>query len=133
MLTGVLVHLHVVISKAALFVSECAVDQQFELLDAERFESKNLRARNERAVYIKERIVRGRANKAKISSFDIRQKDVLLRLVEMMDLINEQDRLLPRGAEAIGRRSDDAAHFSHVTFHAADSNEFRMRHLRNDA
>src|ERR1700746_1015530 len=119
MTASILVELHVVISKAALFVSECAVDQLFELLRAERFESKNLRARDERA------------DQAEISSFDIRQKNVLLRFVEMMDLINEQDRPLSRCAETIRRCSDDASHFGHVTFHAADSNEFGVRHFRN--
>jgi len=58
------------------------------------------------------------------SSFDIGQKDVLLRFIEMMDLVDEQDRLLSGCAEAIGRGSNYAAHFGHVAFHAADSNEF---------
>ena len=126
-----LVDLHVVISKPALFVSECAVDQLFKLLHAERFESKNLRARDERAVHVKEWVVCGRADQAEISSFDIRQKNILLRLAEMMDLVNEQDCPLPRRAETIRRSSDDAAHFGHITFHAADSNKFGVRHFRN--
>src|SRR5437016_13604023 len=109
--TRVFVNLHVVISKATLFVSQCAIDQLFELLNVERFESKNLGARNERAVYIKERVVCGRTNQPQIATLNVRQKNVLLRLVEMMDLIDEQDRLLPRCAEAIRRRSDDAAPF----------------------
>ena len=95
MAARVFIDLHVVISKTTLPIDECAVGQLFELLNAEGFESKNLRARNERAVYVKERIVRGRANQPEISSFDIRQKNVLLRLVEVMDLVNEQNRLSP--------------------------------------
>src|SRR5215470_16845665 len=117
MTASVLVDFHVVISEATLLIDECAIDQLFELLHAERFESKNLRARDQRAVHVKERIVRGRANQAEISSFYIRQKNVLLRFVEMMDLINEQDGPLPRCAEPIGGGSDDAAHFGHVAFH----------------
>src|SRR6266478_777119 len=128
----VLVDLDVVISEAAFFVGQRAIDQVFELLDAERFELKNLRTRDKRAVYIKEWIVRGRADEAEISGFDVGQKNVLLRFVEMMDLINEQDRLLSRSAKAICRCSDDATHFCDVAFHAADSNEFRMGHLRNN-
>jgi len=58
----VTVHLYVVVAEAALFVGEGAIDQLFELLDAERFESKNLGARDERAVYVKERIVSGGAD-----------------------------------------------------------------------
>src|SRR6516165_4279248 len=120
----VLFNPHAVISKAALLVSECTVDQLFELLNAERFKSKNLGARDKRAVHIEEWVVGGRTNQAEISSFHIGQKNVLLRLVEMMDLINEQDCPLPRCLETIRRSSDHAAHFGHVTFHAADSNEF---------
>ena len=58
------VHLHVVISKAALFVRQRAINQLLQLFDAERFESKNLRARHESAVYVKERIVRRRTDEA---------------------------------------------------------------------
>src|SRR5438132_8632457 len=103
----VLVDLHVVISEAALFVGQRAIDQLFELLDAERFELKHLRARDERAIYIKERIVRSRADEAEISGFDVGQKNGLLRFVEMMDLIDKQNRLLSRSAESIRCRSDE--------------------------
>ncbi len=41
------------------------------MFDAERLESEHLRARNERAVYVKERIVGGRADEAEISRFNI--------------------------------------------------------------
>src|SRR6266566_1499573 len=97
----VLVDLHVVISKAALLVGQCAIDQLFELFNAERFQAKNLRPRDERAVYIKKRIVSGRTDEAEISSFDIGQKNVLLRFVEMMDLVDKQDCPLARCLETI--------------------------------
>ena len=128
----VVVHLHVVISKAALLIGQCAIDQLFQLFNAQRFKSENLRTRHERAVHIKERIVRGRADKAEIATLNIGQKNVLLCLVKVVDLINEQDRPLSRSAEAIRRRGDYSAHFGDVAFHAADSNEFRVRHLRDD-
>jgi hypothetical protein len=51
----------------------------------------------------------------------------------MMDLINEQDRLSPGRAQTIRGRSDDPAHLGDITFHAADPDELRVRHLRNDA
>src|SRR6266699_84009 len=132
MTARLLVHLHIVISKPPLFVGQCAVDQLFELLNAEQFKSKYLGGRDERAGHIEEWIVSGRANQSEASSFDVGQKNVLLRFVEMMDLIDEQDRLLAGGAEAIRRRSDDAAHLGNVALHAADSNEFGVSHLRND-
>src|SRR4029077_2737474 len=87
----VLVDLDFVIAEAALLVGERAVDQLFELFDAERFELKHLGARNERTVNVKERIVSRRPNQPKISTFDVGQKNVLLRFVEMMDLVDEQN------------------------------------------
>src|SRR5437764_7559302 len=50
-----------------------------------------------------------------------------------MDLVDEQDRLLSGSSKAIRCRGNDAPHFGHVTFHAADSNEFGVSHLGNDA
>ena len=51
----------------------------------------------------------------------------------MMNLIDEQDRLLPRCAEPICGRREHAAHFGDIAFHAADPNKFRVRHLGDDA
>src|SRR6266436_3234715 len=90
----VLVQLHVVISEAALLVCQPAIDQLLQLLDAECFESENLRARHERTVHVEERIVSGRTDETKVSSFDVGQKDILLGFVEMMNLINKKDRPL---------------------------------------
>src|SRR5438477_1040927 len=129
---GILVHLHIVISKAALFVRQCAIDQHFELLNAERFKSKNLRTRDKRAVYVKERVVGGGTDEAQCSCLNIGQENVLLRLVEMMNLINKQDRLSPGRAHTIRGGSNNTAHLGDVAFHAADPDEFRVRHLRND-
>src|SRR6266513_2860671 len=83
----VLVHLHVVISKSALFVGQRAIDQHFELLDCERLKSKNLRPRHECAIYVKERVVSSGADETKSPGLDVWQEHVLLCLVEMMDLI----------------------------------------------
>lgn len=91
---GVLVDLNVVISKASLFVGQRAINQLFELLNVERLQPKNLRARDKGTGYIKERVVSSCADEPKISSLDVRQENVLLRFVEVVDLIDEQDRLL---------------------------------------
>src|SRR6266404_5917131 len=108
MLAGILVDLNVVISETALFIRERAVDQLLQLPDLKRFELKNLGARNERTVYIKERIVSGRSDQPEISAFDIGEENILLRFVKVVDLVDEQDRLLTRCAKPI-RRSGDAA------------------------
>src|SRR5438876_11013881 len=100
----ILVDLNHVIPKSTFFVGQCAIDQLFELFDAERLELKNLRTRDKRAVHIKERIVGRRADQTKISSFHIGQKNVLLRFVEMMNLVDKQDRFLSGSPETIRRR-----------------------------
>jgi hypothetical protein len=130
--TRIFIHLHVVISESALFVGQCAIDQHFELLDCERLKSKNLRSRHECAVNIKEWIVSGRADEAESPCLDVWQENVLLRLVEMMDLINEQDRLSPGRAQTICGCSDNPAHFGDIAFYAADPDELCVRHFRND-
>src|SRR2546423_11624967 len=103
------------------------------MLDCERLKSKNLRTGHQRAIYIKERIVGRRADEEESPRLDIGQENVLLRLVEMLDLINEQDRLLPGCAEAIRGRGNDTAHLGDIAFHAADPDEFCVRLLRNDS
>src|ERR1700757_453794 len=128
----VLIHLHTVISKSTLFVGQCASDQHFELLNAERLKSKNLRTRDKRAVYVKERVVSSGADQAQRSCLNVGQKNVLLRLVEMMNLINKQNRLSPGGAQTIGGGSNDTAHLGDIAFHTADADEFCVCHLRND-
>src|SRR5215472_1140071 len=129
----VLVQLYVLVSEAAFLVCQRAIDQLLQLLDAECFESENLRARHERTVHVEERIVSGRTDETKVSSFDVGQKDILLGLVEMMNLINKEDRLLPGGAQTITGRGEHTAHFGDVAFHPANPNKFGMGHLRDHA
>src|SRR6266487_2429170 len=131
MLASILINLNSIISEAAFFVGKGAIDQLVQLLDAEWFELKNACARNERTVYIKKRVVSGRSDQPEISAFDVGEKNILLRFVEVMDLVDEQDRLLTRRAEAICRGSDNPPHFGDVAFHAAQPHELRVRHVRN--
>src|SRR5207248_8507726 len=101
MLARVVVDLNFVVSKAALFVGQRPIDQLFELINAERFELKNLRPRNERAVDVEKRIVSRRADQSQVSAFDIRQKNVLLRFIEMMDLVDEQNCFLSGSSDPV--------------------------------
>src|SRR4051812_36139445 len=91
------VDLDVVIAKAAFFVGQGAIDESLELLDLERFELKNLGARDERAVDVEKWIVSRGPNQPQVSAFNVREQNILLRFVEMVDLVHEQDRLSPRG------------------------------------
>ena len=109
-----------------------ASHQSDQVVRPQRLQAKNLRTRNERAVDVEERIVSRRADQSQISTFDIGQQNVLLRFVEMMDLVYENDCLLASIAQPVGRGGNDAAHFGDVAFHAAESDEFRLCHFRDD-
>ena len=63
--------------------------------------------------------MRGRADQPHHAALDIRQQHVLLRLVEAVDFVNEQDGGLPLVLQPVGRQGQHAAHVGHVGFHAA--------------
>src|SRR5213595_2141134 len=86
-------HLYLVITKPTFLVGQGAIDQLFQLLDGERFELKNLRARNERTVDVKKGIVCGGADQTQISAFHIRQQNILLSFVEMMYFVDKDYRV----------------------------------------
>ena len=103
MRAGIGVHQHIVIAEAAFFVGEGAIDELFKLRDLERLELENLGAGDESAVDVEKRVVGRGADEPEVSALDVGQQDVLLRLIEMMDLVDEQDRFLAR------RCGDDSA------------------------
>src|SRR5713101_9645248 len=111
---SLIVDLDRVISQTALFTGQGAIDQFLQLLHAQRFELKDLRARDERTVDIEKGIVSGRSDQPQVSAFDIRQENVLLRFIEMMDLVDEQNRFSSGSAKTIGRRRDRAPHFRDI-------------------
>jgi hypothetical protein len=51
------IHLDPILAEAAFGIIQRAVDQFFQLLDTQRLELKNLRARNQRAVHIEKWVV----------------------------------------------------------------------------
>src|ERR1700720_4007093 len=114
MLASALVDFYFIGSKTAFLIRERPIDQLLKLLDPKRLELKNLRPRNQRAVDIKKRIVSGRADQPKIPSLDVRKEDVLLRLVEVMNLVDKEDRFSFRIPKTIRRSRQDATHFGDV-------------------
>ena len=126
------VDLHFVIAEAALLVGEGAIDQLFELFDLERLELKNLGARNQRAVYVEKRVVGRGADQTQISALHIRQENVLLRLVEVMNFVDEQNRFLAGCSKPIRGSRHYPPHLRDVAFHSAEALEFRAGHVRDD-
>ena len=71
--------------------------------------------------------MRRRADQPHHPALDIRQQHVLLRLVEAMDLVDEQDRRLAHVLEPVGCHRQHPAHLCHVRFHAAETHELVFR------
>ena len=71
-------------------------------------------AADQRAVDGEERILRRRADQNHHAVFDVGQQHVLLRLVEAVNLIDEQQRLLAGGRQPIAGLDQHVAQFLHA-------------------
>src|ERR1035441_10072957 len=87
--------LHLEVAQPALLVRQRSLEQDIEVLFRQRPQLENLRARDQWGIYEEEWVVRRRPDQPHDAALDIRQKDVLLRLVEPVNLVNEEDRGLP--------------------------------------
>ena len=126
------IHLDPILAEAAFGIIQGAVDQFLQLLDPQRLELKNLRARNQRAVHIEKWVVGRGPNEAQISALHIWQENVLLRFVEVMNLVDEQDGLLAGRSKPIRGSRHDSPHLGDIAFHSAEAFEFRAGHVRDD-
>ena len=102
------------VADAALGIHERAGDEVEQVILGKRLQLENLRARNERRVDEEERVVRGRADEPDDAALHIRQQHVLLRLVEAVDFVNEQNGGLAGVFESVGRASEHAPHVRDV-------------------
>src|SRR5689334_5736118 len=113
---GICIHLDLVVAEPTFLVRERAINQLFQLLDGQGIQLKDLRPRNKRAVDVEKWIVGGRTDQSKVSGFNIWQQNVLLRFVEVMDLIDKQNRLLPGSPNPVYRRGKRTPHLGDVAF-----------------
>ncbi len=88
----VLMRVHRPAAEPALPVTESALEQQLDLCRRQRLEREDLAAAQERRVDREERILRRRADQDDAPFLHIRQQHVLLRAVEAVQLVHEQDR-----------------------------------------
>src|SRR5262249_31748826 len=86
----------------------------------------------QRAIHIEKWVVSCRADQTKISTLDVRQKNVLLGFVEMVNLVDEQNGLLPSCSKSISSSGDNSSHFGDVAFDSAQAFEFRPSHIGNN-
>ena len=79
-------------SQAALPVCERIAQQRLQLLGGQRLEHVNARSRQQCADDLERRILGGGADEGQRAVLDVRQKRVLLRLVEAVHLVEKQHR-----------------------------------------
>ena len=68
----------------------------------------NLRPGQQRRIHLEGRVLGGRADQDDVARLDAREEGILLGLVEPVDLVEEQDRALPLGAEPLAGAGDPA-------------------------
>ena len=107
-----------------------------DLLDGvhrQRLQDEHLRAREQRGVDLERRILGRRADQHDVAGFHARQERILLRFVEAMNLVDEDDRATTGAAPPILRRGHDLFDFLDARQHRAEWNEVRLGQLRDDA
>ena len=98
----------------------------------ERLEAEHLAAREERRVHRERRVLGRRADEGDRPVLDVRQERVLLRLVEAVDLVDEDDRALPVVARAAPRASATISRSSATLPSTALNGTKRGLRLRRD-
>src|SRR5262249_22711670 len=98
------------VSEAAFVVGESAAKEFDDLKHGERFEDVNFGAEKKKRDDLEERILRGRANEHNVAGFNMKKKNILLRFVEAMDLVNENDGAVT-GAHFVFGRGHDVFYF----------------------
>src|SRR5688500_865633 len=114
------------LAQPAIVVGRRAADQLAEVVDRYRLQHEHSHSRQQSTVHLERRILSGRADESYGSAFDMRQKRVLLCLVEAMNLIDEQDRLAPKLQSLLGC-SDDLANSRNALGNCREGNELTVR------
>ena len=92
-LAGIVIHFEIQAAKTSLFVEQRAIYDRPEVSLGERIENEHAHAREERVVQLERWILSRGADEGYRSRFDVREKRVLLCLVEAVDFVHEEDRL----------------------------------------
>ena len=96
----------------------------------ERLQHEHLRAREQRRVHLERRVLGRRADEHDVAGFDARQERVLLRLVEAVDLVDEEDRAAARAAARLLGLGHHLADLLDAREHRAERDEVRARRRR---
>jgi hypothetical protein len=111
----------------------CPVQQKRKLWRTQRFQHVNRSPGEQCAVHLERRILGGRADEGQQALLDERQEGVLLRLVEAMHLVDEEDRRLAAARELVLRGLHRFADVLHAAEHRRKRHEVRVEGVRHQA
>ncbi len=114
-------------------LGERASEQFRQVLVGERLEYVDRRTRQQRAVDFERRIFGGRADESHQSALDERQERVLLRLVEAVDFVDEQDGRAPGLLEHVLGMRDGIADILDAGKNRRERNELGIEGLRHES
>jgi hypothetical protein len=124
--------LHLQPPDAALRVGDGAAHQHAQIVVTERFEPHHPRPRQQRRIDLERRVLGGGPEQPHQAALDLRQYRVLLRLVEAVDLVDEQQRP-PLHALPLARPLHHLAKIGDARADRAHRLERRARHGGDDA
>ena len=114
-----------------LLVSQRPLEQQDDLFFGQRLENVNPAAGEQRRYDLEGGIFRGRADQADVALLHVRQESILLRLIEAVNLVDEND-----GARAVLPRPLGVGHhlldFLDPSEDGGELDELRLGHVRDD-
>jgi hypothetical protein len=120
-------------AESALLVDERALQEELDLLDAQRAQHEDARPREQRPVDLEARVLGRGADQHHRAVLDRGQQAVLLRLVEAMDLVHEEDRPARRELLAFARLAEDLAQPRHALADRAEGHELARSRGRDEA
>jgi hypothetical protein len=110
-----------------------ALEQLTHLVVVERLQHVHLRARQQRRVDLEARILGGRADEGHEPRLDERQQCILLRLVEAVDFVDEQDRVAAGAIQRVLRLLHRLADVLHAAEHRRQRDELAVERERGQA
>ena len=108
------------------------MDQVAHIVVGQWFELEDARSADQRPDDFEVGILRRRADQDDRAVFDVRQQRILLRFVEAVNLVDEQDGALVIHLQALFGLFDDAADVAHARHHGVDLLEVAARGVGDD-